>query len=59
MLDEMAIMKHMSFDGKKYVGGVDLGDIDPTHTEEDDEWPSDALVFMVVVLKDGWKLSVG
>ena len=58
MLDEMAIMKHMSFDGKKYVGGVDLGAIDPTHTWEDDEMPSDALVFMVIAINDSWKLPV-
>ena len=57
MLDEMAIMKHLSFDGKKYVGGVYLGD--GRVGEEEDEMAGDALVFMVVSLNDSWKLPVG
>ena len=28
-VDEMKIMKHISFDGKKFVGGVNLGDAWP------------------------------
>ena len=46
MIDEMAMIKHVSSDGKKYRGYVDLGN----DVEDDDSAPlaKDALVFMVV-----------
>ena len=46
MIDEMAIMKHVSCDGKKYRGYVDLSN----DVEDDDSAPlaRDALVFMIV-----------
>lgn len=56
MIDEMAIMKHVSWDGKKYRGYVDFG-----NDVEDDDSPSlpkDALVFMVVGISESWKVPV-
>ena len=48
MIDEMAIKKNISWDGKKYHGYVDLG-----NGVVDDTLPAakDTLVFMVVSLK--------
>ena len=56
MLDEMAIKKHISWDGKKYHGYVDLG-----NGVVDDTLPAakDALVFMVVSLNESWKVPCG
>ena len=48
LIDEMSIMKHVSFDGKKYVGAL-----------EDDKYVTDALVFMVVGINKHFKLPVG
>ena len=57
MIDEMAIMKHVSWDGKKYRGYVDLGN----EVKDDDSAPlaKDALVFMVVGINESWKVPVG
>ena len=54
MLDEMAIKKHISWDGKKFRGYVNLG----TDVETDDCTPpaKDALVFMVVGVNGNWKV---
>ena len=56
MLDEMAIKKHISWDGKKYNGYVDLG-----NGIKDDSLPvaGDALVFMVVAIDESWKVPCG
>ena len=56
MLDEMAIKKHISWDGKKYKGYVDLG-----NGIKDDSLPvaGDALVFMVVAIDESWKVPCG
>ena len=56
MLDEMAIKKHISWDGRKYHGYVDLG-----NEVIDDSLPAakDALVFMVVSLNESWKVPCG
>ena len=53
MMDEMAIKKHVSWDGKKYNGYVDLG-----NDVNDDTLPVavDALVFMVVAADGSWKV---
>ena len=53
MLDEMAIKKHVAWDGKRYQGYVDLGS-----GTDDDTLPiaKDALVFMVVSLENSWKV---
>lgn len=56
MMDEMAIKKHIEWDGSKFHGYVDVGvDI------QDDTTPPahDALVLMVVALNSNWKLPVG
>lgn len=56
MLDEMAIKKHVSWDGKKYRGYVDIG-----NGADDDTLPvaKDALVFMVVGVNASWKVPCG
>ena len=56
MIDEMAIKKHDSWDGKKYCGYVDLGN----DVEDGDSAPlaKDALVFMVVGINELWKVPV-
>ena len=55
-LDEMAIKKHVFFDGRKYHGFVDLG-----NNVHDDSLPAatQALVFMVVYVNSSWKVPVG
>ena len=57
MIDEMAIKKHVSWDGKKFRGYVDLGN----DVKDDDSAPiaKDALVFMVVGVNETWKVPVG
>ena len=57
MIDEMAIKKHVSWNGKKFRGYVDLGN----EVEDDDSAPiaKDALVFMVVGVNETWKVPVG
>lgn len=54
MLDEMAIKKHVSWDGYRYRGYVDIG----TSTDDNDCNPvaKDALVFMVVAMNSSWKV---
>lgn len=56
ILDEMAIKKHISWDGKKYHGYVDLG-----NNVDGDSSPvaKDALVFMAVSIKYSWKVPCG
>ena len=55
MLDEMSIMRHLDFDGKRVVGYVDVG----THVD-DDSLPeaTEALVFLVVCLNGSWKVPI-
>ena len=54
ILDEMAIRKHVSWDGEKFRGYVDLGN----DVEEDDSAPvaKDALVLMAVSVNNTWKV---
>ncbi|CAB4037339.1 THAP domain-containing 9, partial, partial [Paramuricea clavata] len=56
MLDEMAIRKHVEWDGKQFRGYVDLGT-----GINDDSLPeaTDALVFMAVSVNSGWKVPCG
>jgi len=55
-LDEMAIRKHVEWDGKQFRGYVDIG----TGIQDDTLPPAtEALVFMVVSLNANWKLPVG
>ena len=58
MIDEMAIRKHLEWDGHKYVGFTDIGNgID----DGDDSSPlaSEAFVFMAVSLNSNWKVPLG
>eukprot|EP00795_Rhopilema_esculentum_P014921 gene14921-6060_t len=54
MLDEMAIRKQVSWDGKQFTGYVDLGN----GTPDDDSAPvaKDALVLMAVCINGSWKV---
>ena len=56
MLDEMSIKKHISWDGNKFLGYVNMGN----EIEEDETTPvaKDALVFIVVCINSSWKNSV-
>ena len=56
MLDEMAIRKHVEWDGKRFRGFVDLGT-----GIDDDSAPeaTDALVFMAVAVNSCWKVPCG
>lgn len=56
VVDEMAIRKHVEWDGRKFRGYVDIG------TEMDDDSTdvaTEALVFMVVSLDSHWKIPCG
>lgn len=56
VVDEMAIRKHLEWDGKKFRGYVDIGN------EVDDDSnavASEALVFMLVSLDSHWKVPCG
>jgi len=57
VFDEVSIRKKIEWDGKKFVGCVDLG----TGAEADDLTPpaTEALVLMVVSLDNSWKISIG
>ena len=56
MLDEMAIRKHVEWDGKRFRGFVDLG----TGINDDSLSPAtDALVYMAVSLNSNWKVPCG
>ena len=56
MLDEMSIRKHVQWDGKKYLGFVDLGT-----NVDDDSLPeaTEALAFMAVSVNSNWKVPRG
>eukprot|EP00794_Sanderia_malayensis_P001993 gene1993-2263_t len=53
ILDEMAMRKHISWDGERYCGYVDIG-----NGNDDDSFPvaKDVLVFMVVAVNNSWKV---
>ncbi|KAL3222180.1 hypothetical protein MRX96_028916 [Rhipicephalus microplus] len=56
VVDEMAIRKHVEWDGRKFRGYVDIG------TEMDDDSSdveTEAMVFMVVSLDSHWKIPCG
>ena len=57
MLDKMAIRKHISWDGKKFRGYVDVGN----GVDENDSSPvpKDALVLMAVAINGSWKVPCG
>ena len=57
MLDEMAIRKHVEWDGKRFRGFVDLG----TGLSDDDSMPAatEALVIMAVSINSNWKVPCG
>lgn len=56
MFDEMSIKKCIEWNGKEFVGYVDLGDgVCLTETEEAKE----VLVLMVVALNASWKMPIG
>ncbi|GFN81903.1 THAP domain-containing protein 9 [Plakobranchus ocellatus] len=56
MLDEMAIMKKIQFDGKKTFGFIDIGS---GVTDDGAPAATQALVFMVVCVNGSWKVPIG
>lgn len=56
VVDEMAIRRHVEWDGKKFYGYADVG----TKTS-DDSFPiaKDAFVLMLVAINGRWKLPIG
>ena len=56
MLDEVAIRRQLDWDGKKFVGYVDLG----VPVEDGSSLPiaKEALVFMIVSLTERWKIPL-
>ncbi|EZA49501.1 hypothetical protein X777_12239 [Ooceraea biroi] len=55
VFDEMAIRKHLEYDGKKYHGYVDMGE----HIiNTDTTLATQALVFMVVCINSAWKVPI-
>ena len=57
MLDEMAIRKHISWDGKRFRGYVDLGN--GSKGDDTDPVAKDALVLMAVCVNSSWKIPCG
>ncbi len=56
LLDEVHIKKSVEWNGKRYVGYVDLG----IGTDDDSSPPAtEALVFMVVAVNSNWKCTIG
>ena len=56
VVDEMCIMKHLQFDGKKFVGNVDLGE---EEEKENTGLAGESLTFMAVALNSNWKVPLG
>ena len=55
MVDEMAIRKHLQWDGHKFQGFVDTG----TVNNDASSVASEALTFMAVSLNSSWKIPLG
>lgn len=57
MMDEMAIKKHISWDGKRYRGFVDVG----AEADINDSTPvaREVLVLMAVCVNSNWRLPLG
>ena len=55
-LDEMRLKQHISFDGKVFHGGIDLG---AGPSEYDDNPATDAYVMMMTALNGSWKIPIG
>ena len=52
----MAIHRHVTFNGKTFIGNVNLGtDID----QDESALATDVLVIMIVRINAGWKLPIG
>ncbi len=58
MLDEMAIKKHVEYDGKKFYGHVDIGANASGNDLKSEDIASDALVFLVTAVNGSWKVLV-
>jgi len=57
MLDGIYIKKHVSWDGIKFPGYVDIGS-DNNDDDDSSSVAKDALVFMVVSVNSYWKISI-
>ena len=50
----MAIVKYLQFDGKKFVGGVNIGE-----ENEKSDLAGESLTFMAVAINNNWKVPLG
>ena len=57
MMDEMAIKKHIEYDGKKFCGHVNVG-ADSGIEPDANKLASEALVLMVTALNGQWKVPI-
>ena len=57
MMDEVAIRKQIDYDGKRYVGYVDMGL--PIDDQAGLHVAREALVFMIVSMTEYWKVPIG
>ncbi len=55
-LDEMSIMSKLQFDGRQFRGEVDLGGLE---VKDNGVLATNALVFMLVAVNQGWKIPMG
>ncbi len=55
-LDEMSIMSKLQFDGCQFRGEVDLGGLE---VKDNGVLATNALVFMLVAVNQGWKIPMG
>ncbi len=58
MIDDIAIKKHVEYDGKKFCGYVNLG-ADYDGVQLNDNVATDPLVFMVTAVNAQWNVPVG
>ena len=56
VFDEIAIRKHLEYDGRKYYGYVDYGSALHGNSMV---FATEALVFMLVCINEPWKLPIG
>lgn len=55
VMDEMAIRKHLEWDGQQYHGYIDIG---TGINNESVELASECLVFVVVAINESWKIPI-
>ena len=54
VVDDMAIMKYLKFDGKKCIGAADIGE-----KIEKSDLAGESLTFIAVAINNNWKVPLG